>query len=309
MHNLLRSLILYCLIATGAYAETVKEIAEKAHLANINALLIFTAQEGINSGHYRFTEVDVEMDVIHLPFTYQLASEHERINYFVVGNVGYSRTYLSEDIEIPPERHLDYDNHLRTYTAGLGGGIRYKAMEDSYLSGGIELIYSRSGASVKKPDDDIGDAIEDFFNKNYNDNISYRFFADAEYRPDGYRFKPYAKISFNLYETKSTFDFDELASFKSQSSVTRVSLGAETPKLLYNNGNYLTLEGYIGGNYLGGEVTHSVQFDSYGTVGAVAYWYTPGTPAWAERFFLEVSSVRSNGLEGYNVGVGFTLDF
>ncbi len=171
------------------------------------------------------------------------------------------------------------------------------------------MIYSRSGASVKQPDDDIGNAIEDFFNKNYNDNISYKFFTDVEYRPDSYAFKPYAKISFKLYETKSTFDFNDLASFKSQSNVTTLSLGAETPKLLQSNENYLTLEGYINGNYLGGQVTHSTKIDAYGSFGVVAYWYTPGDPAWAERFFLEVSSVRSEGLEGYNVGIGFTVDF
>lgn len=90
MHSLLRSLLFYCLIATGAYAETIKDIAEKAHLANINALLIFTSQEGLSSGHYRFTNVEVEMDIYHLPFTYHFPSEDGRMNYFVVGNVGYS---------------------------------------------------------------------------------------------------------------------------------------------------------------------------------------------------------------------------
>jgi hypothetical protein len=227
----------------------------------------------------------------------------------MVGNVGYSRVFISQQIELPPDSRLNYDNHIRTYTAGLGGGIRYKATEDFHLSAGIQFIYSRSGASVKQPDDALGDAIEDFFNQDYNDNITYEFLAIADYKPVINNFKPYAEISYNLYETSSTFSFNELVAFDTQSSVTTLALGLETPKLMKSSSNYLTLEGYVNGNYLTGEVVQSVKFDSYSTVGVVAYWYTPGDPWWAERFFFEASTVQSSGLDGYNLGVGFTVDF
>ena len=308
-NNSLQTLFCYLLVISSSHADTPADIAKQAHLANINALLIFTSQEGLSSGHYRFTDIGVDMDIYHLPFNYQLPSQENGINYFVVGNVGYSRTFLSEDIEVSPGGRLDYDNHLRTYTAGIGGGIRYEAQKNFYFSGGFELIYSRSGASVRKPDDDIGDAIEDFFDQNYNDNISYKLFADMLYQPIGYRYKPYAKLSFKLYETKSTFEFDDLASFQSHSNITTLTLGVETPKLLNSDGNYLTLEGYINGNYLTGQVTESTKVDTYGTLGTVAYWYTPRYPAWADRFFLELSTVNASGLEGYNIGIGFTLNF
>ena len=307
--NSLQILLFSLLAITSSHAETPADIAKNAHLSNINALLIFTSQEGLSSGHYRFTNVGVDMDIYHLPFNYQLPSKENGINYFVVGNVGYSRTFLSEDIDVPPNGRLDYDNHLRTYTAGIGGGIRYEAEKNIYFSSGFELIYSRSGASVRLPDDDIGDAIEDFFKQNYNDNISYKLFADMLYQPIGYTYKPYVKLSFKLYETKSTFDFDDLASFQSHSNITTLTLGAETPRLLNSNGNYLTFEGYINGNYLTGQVKDSTKIDTYGTLGTVAYWYTPGYPAWADRFFLEVSTVGASGLEGYNIGIGFTLNF
>ena len=304
-----RLLIFFFAISVSCvHADTIKEIAEKAHLANINTLLIFTSQDGLSSGRYNFTNVGVDMEVYKLPFTYHFESE-KPLSYFMIGNVGYSRVFILQEIEIPPSSRLNYDNHLRTYTAGLGGGVRYKATEDIHFSGGAQLIYSRSGASVKKPDDQIGDAIEDFFNQDYNDNISYELLAIAEYKPVINDFKPYAAASYRLYETKSTFEFDEFLSFDTESSVTRLAVGIETPGLLHYHSNYLTLEGYVNGNYLTGAVVESVKFNSYSAVGAVVYWYTPGAPRWAGRFFLEASTVQSDGLNGYNIGVGFTADF
>jgi len=303
------SLFFLFLISTAIQAETTGEIATKAHLANINALLIFTAQEGLSSGRFNFTNVGVDMEIYHLPFTYHFDNEDKQIDYFLTGNIGYSRTFISRDIIIPPESRLNYDNHIRTYTTGLGGGVRYKASTDISLLGGAELIYSLSGASVKKPDDDIGDAIEDFFSQNYNDNFSYKLFVSAEYQPVIKQFKPYAKLNYKTYETKSSFDIQELASFKTQSSVATLELGIESPKLITKNLNYFTLEGYYNTNYLSGAIVQSVKFSDYSTLGLIAYWYTPEKPLWSERFFIEVSTVQSSGLDGYNFGIGFSINF
>lgn len=219
--TVLRSIVFFFAITfSNLHAETPKEIAEKAHLANINALLIFTSQEGLSTGRYNFSNVGIDMELYNLPFTYHFESKKSPVDYFMVGNVGYSRTFISQDIDIPPDSQLNYENHIRTYTAGLGGGIRYKATDDLSFSGGIEFIYSWSGASVKKPDDNIGDAIKDFFNQNYNENISYAFFAITEYQPVINDFKPYTRLSYKLYETKSLFTFNELTSFSTDSSVT-----------------------------------------------------------------------------------------
>jgi len=47
----------------------------------------------------------------------------------------------------------------------------------------------------------------------------------------------------------------------------------------------------------------------YRSLGGVAYWNTSASPWWASRFFLELNRVDGDGLNGYNIGVGFTLDF
>ncbi|MEA1984015.1 MAG: hypothetical protein U9N39_10760 [Campylobacterota bacterium] len=304
----LLALFLASLLTVMLYAKTPAEIAEEAHIASINTLLIFTSQEGLSSGLYHFRDVGVDMEVYHLPFTYHFESD-TNINFFMVGNVGYSRVFISQDVVIPPNTRLDYNNHLRTYTGGLGGGARYKLSQELSVSGGVELLYSKSGASVKKPDGDMGDVIEDFFNQNYNDNLSYEIFANIEYKPMLGEYKPYAALVYKSYETKSTFSFDELNSFRSDSTIWTLSLGVETPALMRFERNYATLEGYYHANYLSGSVEEVVKFDVYSTLGALAYLYTPDGPWWASRFFLEVSSVQSQGLEGYNVGVGFSLDY
>ena len=289
-------------------ANSVGDVAKNAHLANINALLIFTSQDGLNTGLYHFREVGVDMEVYNLPFKFHFDSQ-SNVNYFMVGNVGYSRVYVSKDIIIPPSSRLNYNNHLRTYTAGLGGGMRYKFTQELNVLGGLELIYSRSGASVKQPDDDLGNAIEDFFNKNYNDNISYKIFAQVEYKPKFKHLNPYIKFDYKFFDTKSDFTFDELGTFQSQSDVSSLSIGAESNELFRYDNSYLTLEAYLNANYLNGAVVESVKFNKYAKVGGVAYWYIENTPSFIKRYFIEVSSINADSLDGYNLGIGFSLNY
>ncbi len=306
MHRIVYLLFIYTL---SLQSSTVENISTKAHIANINTLLIFTSQDSLSSGKYHFTNIGIDMEVYNLPFTYHLDSD-DKFNYFILGNVGYSKVNLSKGINIIPQGRLNYENHIRTYTAGLGAGLRYKLSDELHISGGLEFIYSRSGASVKKPDDGIGDAIEDFFNDNYNDNISYKFFVLGEYAPYLSKYyNPYINLSYKLYETKSSFSFDELSTFESQSSVTNFKIGAESSELYTFNTNYLTLEAYLNANYLSGSVSQTIELNHYASVGAVSYLYTPNSISWIKRYFLEVNSIRAEGLEGYNIGVGFTIDY
>ena len=305
-------LLISLLFSLAESAEALsREGVEKVNAATLNTLLIFTSQDGLNSGLYHFTNttVDVDMKVYHLPFTYHFNGD-SNLNYFIVGNVGYSQTYLVGDIkQLPPNSTLDYDSYIQTATAGLGGGVRYRIDQYFCISVGVELIYSRAGMSVSEPDTPIGDRIEEFFNNNYSSNLSYKFFTLAEYRPVVHEFKPYMTLGYKLFETKSTVTFDELVQFDSQSSVTTMKIGVESPKLLKNGKENITLEAYVDTNYLSGTVKDVVNFSWYQNYGVVGYYNTPLNPSWASRFFLELSTAQSDGLEGYNIGVGFTVDF
>jgi len=291
-----------------ATLNSATDVAKEAHLANINALLIFTAEDGLNTGLFHFTKVNVDMEIYNLPFRYHFASESD-FNYFLSGNIGYSRVFTSREFISSPGSLLTAESHLQTYTAGLGVGVRYKLREDLSFLGGLELIYSRSGVNVKQADENIVDPIEDFFDNNYNDNLSYKLFLESEYQPSVKYMKPYFKIQYKFYDTKSDFSYEKLAAFSTQSSVLSGAMGTQSESLFSNEYGYTTLEAYLTGNYLQGDVVKSIGFDNYVKVGAVAYWYTPDEPSWVRRFFLEVSTIHAVGLEGYNIGVGFSLDY
>lgn len=289
-------------------AKTPQEIVQETNLANINAILIFTSQDALTSGTYRFINIGASIDIYHIPFTYHFKSTDTH-NFFIVGNAGYSKASINDPSSIYNGGLLNYESDLRTYTAGFGGGLRYQLKEDLEVLGGMEIIYSRSGNNIKTSKDTLNNAVSNLFNKNNNENITYKFFALAKYSPDLYKFKPYATLGYKLYQTKSSIDYDSLRSFSTQSSVTTLTLGIETPKLYHWDEKYLTLEGYFNSNYLGGDVQKSVEFDGYETLGGVLYLYTPKSPTFAKRFFLELSTVRSRGLEGYNAGLGFSANF
>ncbi len=279
--------------------ETAEDVAQRVYQANINTLMVFTSQEGLNSGHYRFTNIGIKMDIYHLPFLYQLD----------MGNVGYSRAYVHDDLDIPGDSSLSHDNQMNTYTGGIGTGARFKTALGIDILTGLELIYSRSGINVHSPDNAIGDAVEEFFKGKYNDNLTYKFLLQLEHHKEINGFKLYSTLGYKLYETKADFNFNALTSFTTQASVASFGAGIETPKLFSLHEMYLTLEGYLYGHYLNGDIVDVVDFEAYSTVGVVAYWYTEDKPDWAERFFLELSTVNSGGLEGYNFGIGFTVDF
>lgn len=309
--HILKSFFLLFLPMVLLFAQSPEETAEKAYLANINTLLIFTSESGLSSGTYRFTEAGFKMETYTLPFRHHFEPFKENMNLFINGGVGYSITRLdtlTKDSKSANAIDLRHDNKLQTYTAGLGIGLRYKSDYGIDYLASMGIIYSRVGTSVS-PNDEIGEAIEDFFDGEYNDNITYKFLLAAEYKKEIEGYKPYIKVDAKTYETKADFSLDALSGFTTQSRVASISLGAETPSLLKYEENFLSLEGYVKVNFLEGDITDVVKFRKYMNIGGIMYWNTPEAPSWAKRFYTELSTVRAEGLEGYNVGIGFSLNY
>jgi hypothetical protein len=293
--------------------DTAEDAAKKAYLANINALMVFTTKDGLNSGTYDFTRANATMYIFHLPLRYDFEPFAKGWNAFFIGGVGYSETTMTTDIngstvDIGGDIRLTATNKLRTYAFGAGGGIRYKDTNGFEGLSGLEAIYSRVGVT-SRDNSETGEVVEGFFDGSYNDNISYRFFLSLEYRKEWAGFKPYATLSYELFETKSAIDVEQLSTFSSQTNVTSFTIGSESPTIATYRDMNLTFEGYLRGSYLGGDINKVVKFDGYGTVGGVAYWYVTETMNYIERFFLEVSTIQADGLRGYNIGLGFSLDY
>lgn len=298
------------LSAICLFAQTPEEeAAQRAYRANINALLIFTSESGLSTGLYRLSRPGVRMQINSLPFIYHLEPYEKDLNLFISGGLAYSVTRLDTEVESSQlSQDLTLENKLQTYTAGLGMGLRYKSAWGIDLLGGAELLYSRVSTSISSKDR-VDQDVKELFGSEFNDNITYKLLFSAEYEKEMAGFRAYAKLGLRVYETKVGFDLDSLSSFVTQSDVTSLSLGSETPPLLKYNHNFLSLEGYLKANYLHGDITEVVGFNRYINLGAIAYWNTPKSPSWAKRFYLEVSTIRAEGLEGYNLGTGFSLKY
>lgn len=305
-------LLILGMFGTLAAQTDAEKAAEKAYIANINALMVFTSKDGLNSGRYEFTRANATMYILHVPFRYQFEPFEKGWNLFVVGGGGYSETVMTSDLNTTSptkgDIKLTTTNMLQTFTGGIGGGVRYRDENGIEFYAGLEVIYSRVGVR-NRDNNEAGDIIEDFFKGLYNDNLSYKLFTLAEYHREYLGFKPYVKLSYELYETKSAISFEQLSKFTSQTSVTSFSIGSESPPLVSYDSMYLTLEGYLRGSYLGGDITRVANFDGYGTVGGVGYWYVTETMNYIRRLYLEVSTIQADGLRGYNVGIGFSLDY
>ena len=303
--------LLACFVPMQAQEE--EGAAKKATLANINAVVVFTSKDGLNSGYYDFTRANTTMAVLHLYDRYQFGTFSPHFNVFLAGGVGYSRTWMTN--ELPPatpaaatDTGLTLSNMLQTYTGELGGGVRYVDDTGIEWSAGFNVIYSRVRfTNFNKTH--IGEIIGNFFDGNYNDNLTYRFYLLSEYVWHAEGFVPYIKLSYNLYETKSGFSVHELKAFTSQSGVLSLMLGTESPPLVRSGSEYLTLEGYLWGSWLGGDLSRVAGFDGYGTLGATAYWYMPKRWPFIRRFFADVSTIRADGLRGYNLGFGFSVAY
>ena len=159
--------------------------------------------------------------------------------------------------------------------------------------------------------------VVNFFSDDFNDNFSYKLFAEYDYHRDYRGYDVYAKVNYKLYKTLSELDFtdiiddiiDDVFSLSSQTTVASLAIGFETDPLYSYQEMSLTLEPYLKGNYIWGDLARVTQVNSYATAGLGLYWNTPEKSAYIYRYFIEPSVSRGDGLEGLNLSLGFSLDF
>ncbi len=306
----MKHFFILCCCSITVWADSIDDAAKKAYMANINAVVVFTAKEGLNSGYYEFTRRNTSMYVLHVADRYHFTPYQPSWNLFVSGGAGYSEAWMTTPVDAEPYREgnitLTATNVLQSYVASLGTGVRYDAGSGWSVLGGLDLIYSRVRIVSRGDDEGI---VEDFFKNNYNDNLTYRIYGRAEYERQWQGYRPYAIFQYALYETKSAFSFEQLSRFTSQSGELLFALGAETPALTHDGARYLTLEGYLRGSWIGGDLPKVVNFDAYVTVGASAYWYIPDRMEYIRRIYVDISTIQADGLHGYNLGIGVSLTY
>ncbi|WP_345975466.1 hypothetical protein [Sulfurimonas sp. HSL3-7] len=314
----MRIVVLLFLFFSSIKATTLDEqLTQDAYLATVNAAIVFTSQDGLSSGVYRFTKIDTQMRMYNLPLSYQFDPLTENTNLFVLFDLGYSDTRKAGNVLDENGTFLHLNNRMQTYVGGIGVGIRYRATAHSDLSFGGELLYSRVGLTVRPEEDLDGSSIENFFSDDFNDNFSYKLFAEYDYHREYRGYEIYMKLNYKLYKTLSKFDLTDLAediigditSLRSQTSVASLIMGFETDPLYNYRDMSLTLEPYLKGNYIWGDLAEVAKMGSYATAGVSIYWNTPEKRAYIYRYFVEPSVSRGEGLAGLNLSLGFSLDF
>jgi hypothetical protein len=320
----MRSIILFLLLALSLKSAPLPEnLAKDVYLATVNAAIVFTSQDGLSSGIYRFTKVGVDMRMYNLPLAYQFDPLSENTNFFMVFDLGYSDTRNSADVQNvdpatePDDPILKLDNRLQTYIGGIGGGLRYRLSGHSDLSFGAEILYSRVGISVRTSNGLGGSDVENFFKEDFNENFSYKLFAQYDYQRLYRGYQTYFTLNYKLYKTLSELNLTDLVndvvgdvvSLNSQTYVATLIIGFETDPLYSYNGMNLTLEPFVKANYIGGDLAEVTKLKTYGTLGFAMYWNTPKKSAYISRYFIEPSTARGEGLEGFNLSLGFSLDF
>ena len=313
MHILLVLILLFSL----SNAVSIKDqLSQDAYLATVNASIVFTSQDGLSSGVYRFTNLDTQMTMYNLPLTFHFDKVTEKTNFFMMTDSGYSDMQHEGNVE-DNSTLLHYYNRMQTYVVGIGGGVRYALSEHSSLLFGGEFLYSRIGISARE-DKLIDDStVVNFFDSDFNANISYKLLAEYSYKRTIRKHEIYTKLSYKLYQTLSEFKatdvlvdiVGDIGSLRSQTSVASVMIGYETAPLFGYNEMSFTLEPYAKANYIWGDLANVAKINGYGTLGVSAYWNTPETDYYIYRYFIEPSVSKGYGLEGLNLSIGFSLDF
>ena len=309
-------LIILLLFVSAKAIQELEDLELDAYLAAANAVIVFTSQDGLSSGVYRFTNVDTEMRMYNLPLQHHFAPLSEKTNIFLIFDMGYSNTQSDRDRD-SNGTILHINNQLQSYVGGIGVGVRYKATEHSEILFGGEILYSRIGVTERSVDGLNEDDITNFFNEQMRDNFSYKILAEYIYHRNIKEHKVYTKVNYKLYKTLNEIDIPDIVegvvadvlSLSSQTSVASIMLGYETNPLYRHQKMSLTLEPYLKGNYIWGDLADVAKINAYGTAGLSIYWNTPEKSAYIYRYFIEPSISKGYGLEGLNLSIGFSLDF
>jgi len=311
----MRMIMLILLLFVSLKAiQDLDDLEASQYLSLSNAVVVFTSQDGLSSGVYRFTNINTEMTMYNLPLQYHFEPLTDKTNVFMIIDMGYSNTHSNRDINIS-DKVLNISNQLQSYVFGVGAGLRYKMTEHSELQVGGEFLYSRLGL-FEREDGGLDGSVSNLFDE-MRDTYSYKILAEYIYHREIKKHKIYTRFNYKLYKSFNEIKIgdvvegviDDVLSLRSQTSVASVTFSYESNPLYRYKEMSLTLEPYLKGNYIWGDMAEVAQINGYGTAGLSFYWNTPEKSAYIYRYFIEPSISKGYGIEGVNLGIGFSLDF
>ena len=316
MPNLKKIIPLFLFLLIHGYADFKSDLAAR-YARGLNAILFFTSEDIISSGHYTFDALDGSLDSYFFPFSYPFKSDCDDYNYYLNGSVGFSN-YKEDNINL--NRGAIDSLKLRTYAFKIGGGTRFNTSTNTDIKLGAAYIYSRVDGSYKTSQplnlNYANDkAIHSIFNSIQNHH-TFEVSSSFGYHPVINDFKPYARIGIRHFTTKADDSFANIKHI--QSSISQLKVGLITPPVTSLFGLPLRLEPYASSIFLSGDLDNALHLNKFYVVGTTFRFGSYPLTCWVEdvaslkrdsidwlkEVTFDINLVKGDNFDGFNIGLG-----
>lgn len=309
-------LILLSFLTLSSYADTKSTLANE-YTRSLNAILFFTSEDLISSGHYTFHAFDATLDSYFFPFKYAFKSDCDDYNYFVNGSIGFSN-YAQHNVDL--NRNTKDAFNFRTYALKLGGGTRFNTSPNTHINLGAAYIYSHvSGSYMTSNPLDMSNPIDKMIHDTLNTNHNHHTFEVSsafKYHPIINDYKPYISLGIRHFRTKIDDSYALIPDI--QSSISELKVGVITPPVAEVFDLPLRIEPYASYIYLAGDIDNALNLNSFYVVGttlrlssyALTCWVEDvaslkrDTMDWIKELTFDVNFVKGDNFDGFNIGLG-----
>jgi len=292
---MLSALLLTTTLSTTAlHADTKSDLAD-VYAKGINAILFFTSEDVISSGHYSFDTSDTTLDTHFIPFTHQFDSDSDFYNFYANGSIGFSKY---KELLSPTDKL-----NITTYALKAGGGIRLKIAQDTDMMVGAAYLYSYSDSTFKSSPPLTGD-LKAILNGTKTHH-TYELSSSVGYHPTVNGYQPYARAGIRYFKTDIDSPYATIS--KTTSTLGKFKVGVITPPLTTLYGLPLKLEFYTSAVFLGGDMDDVLGFDHFFTAGTTAHLGTSSLISWVDEVTFDVNIVKGENFDGLNFGFGLSF--
>jgi hypothetical protein len=297
---------LLCAIASSSlYADFKSELGD-SYAKGVNALLFFTSEDIISSGHYTFDNWSTTLDTHFIPFTYQFESNSDIYNFYANGSIGFSK--YEEDVDLA--RGSQDKVNMTTYAIKIGGGMRIDIAKDTDMMIGASYIYSKvkSSYSTSKPLDKTAPKdkeIDTILNSNRSHN-TYELSSSIGYHPtlsNGYQ--PYARVGMRYFDTSVDAPYATISD--TESSIVKIKAGVVTPVVTSIYDLPLKLEFYTSGIFIGGDMSEILNIDNFFVAGTTFHLGSSSIVKWVDEVTFDINVVKGDNFDGFNFGLGLSF--
>ncbi len=282
------------IFTTLLLADTKSDLAN-TYAKSVNAILFFTSEDVISSGHYSFDNSDTTLDTHFIPFTHQFKSDSPFYNFYANGSIGFSK--FKEGLS--PADTLK----ITTYAAKIGGGIRLQIAKDTDLMLGTAYLYSHTDSRF-----DTGMILTDEEKHILNGTHShhtYELSSSLNYRPLYHGYQPYATAGIRYFKTDVDSPYATIS--ETSSTLFKFKTGVITPALTTLYGLPYKMEFYASAVLLSGDMADVLGFDHFFVAGTTAHLETNSTVSWLEEITFDLNVVKGENFDGFNFGFGVSF--